>query len=148
MTRYIVVPLAFAIASAAQTADPAYRRMLESKEQVTAHLVREARSITDRAGQEILSVATWEKQKARRIEEMRDMLGLLPWPQRTPLNARITGKLDEEGYTIAGARQHLRDEVKGDKKQVALPFMTGSHADLRQIRQGLQEILTILAPRH
>jgi DNA-binding transcriptional MerR regulator len=56
--------------------------------------------------------------------------------------------LYEDGYTIAGARQHLRDESKSDKKQVALPFMTGSPANLRQIRQGLQEILTILAARH
>ena len=54
----------------------------------------------------------------------------------------------EDGYTIAGARQHLRDEGKADGKQVALPFMTGSPANLRQIRQGLQEILTILAARH
>lgn len=61
---------------------------------------------------------------------------------------RIKQLLYEEGYTIAGARQHLREEGKGDKKQVALPFMAGSHADMRQIRQGLQEILTILSPRH
>jgi DNA-binding transcriptional MerR regulator len=61
---------------------------------------------------------------------------------------RIKQLLYEQGYTIAGARQHLRDESKRDKKQVALPFMAGSPADLRQIRQGLQDILTILAPRH
>jgi len=61
---------------------------------------------------------------------------------------RIKQLLYDQGYTIAGARQHLRDEGKGDKKQVALPFMAGSAADLRQIRQGLKDILTILAPRH
>jgi DNA-binding transcriptional MerR regulator len=61
---------------------------------------------------------------------------------------RIKQLLYEEGYTIAGARQHLRDEGKGEKKQAALPFMAGSHAEMRQIRQGLQEILTILSPRH
>ena len=61
---------------------------------------------------------------------------------------RIKQLLYDEGYTIAGARQHLRDEGKGDKKQVALPFMASSPANLRQLRQGLQEILTILAPRH
>ena len=61
---------------------------------------------------------------------------------------RIKQLLYEEGYTIAGARQHLRDEGKGDKKQAALPFATQSPANLRQIRQGLQEILTILTPRH
>jgi DNA-binding transcriptional MerR regulator len=61
---------------------------------------------------------------------------------------RIKQLLYEEGYTIAGARQHLRDEGKGDKKQTALPFATQSPANLRQIRQGLQDILTILTPRH
>src|SRR6201993_220801 len=61
---------------------------------------------------------------------------------------RVKRLLYEEGYTIAGARQHLRDEGKGDKKQVALPFATNSPANLRQIRQGLQDILTILTPRH
>lgn len=61
---------------------------------------------------------------------------------------RIKQLLYDEGYTIAGARQHLRDEGKSDKKQVALPFMASSPSNLRQLRQGLQEILTILAPRH
>jgi len=60
---------------------------------------------------------------------------------------RIKQLLYQEGYTIAGARQHLRDEGKGEKKQVALPFPINSPADLKHIRQGLQEILTILAPR-
>src|SRR5437899_1504188 len=61
---------------------------------------------------------------------------------------RIKQLLYEEGYTIAGARQHLRDEGKGEKKQAALPFATNSPANLRQIRQDLQDILTILTPRH
>jgi DNA-binding transcriptional MerR regulator len=61
---------------------------------------------------------------------------------------RIKQLLYEQGYTIAGARQHLRDEGKGDRKQVALPFMASSPADLRQIRQGLKDILAILAPHH
>jgi len=94
------LPLLFALAAAAQTGDEAYRRMLESKEQVTADLVRQAQAITDRAEQEILSVAAWEKQKPRRLEEMHDMLGLLPWPKRTPLNVQIRGTLDEGSYVI------------------------------------------------
>ena len=74
--------------------------MLESKEQVKAYLVRRARAITDRAEQEVLSVDAWEKQRPGRLEEMRDMLGLLPWPARTPLNVQIRGTLDEGSYII------------------------------------------------
>jgi DNA-binding transcriptional MerR regulator len=56
--------------------------------------------------------------------------------------------LYEEGFTIAGARQHLRDENKSDKTQNPLPFPERPAAGLRQIRQGLREILTILSARH
>lgn len=59
---------------------------------------------------------------------------------------RIKRLLYEEGYTIAGARQHLRDEGKGDKKQVTLPFPAVSAKNIRNIREGLREILTILSP--
>ena len=60
---------------------------------------------------------------------------------------RIKRLLYEEGYTIAGARQQLRDEGKTDKTQVTLPFPTNTPPNLKHIRQGLQEILTILSPR-
>lgn len=60
---------------------------------------------------------------------------------------RIKRLLYEDGYTIAGARQQLRDEGKTDKTQVTLPFPTNAPPNLKHIRQGLQEILTILSPR-
>ncbi len=55
--------------------------------------------------------------------------------------------LYEEGFTIAGARQHLRSEVAAVKNQVPLPFPAHSASDLRRIRHGLQEILTMLSAR-
>jgi DNA-binding transcriptional MerR regulator len=55
--------------------------------------------------------------------------------------------LYEEGFTIAGARQHLRTENKGDKSQNPLPFPERPATDLKHIRQGLREILTILSAR-
>jgi DNA-binding transcriptional MerR regulator len=60
---------------------------------------------------------------------------------------RIKKLLYEEGFTIAGARQYLRSENK--KKQPALPFApsgTGA-AQLKQVRQGLKDILGLLSPR-
>ena len=80
--------------------DPAYRRMLESKRAVTEYLNRSARAITDRAAAEVARAETWEKVREQRREELRDMLGLLPWPERTPLNVTITGKLEREEYII------------------------------------------------
>lgn len=61
---------------------------------------------------------------------------------------RIKQLLYAEGFTIPGARQQLRTEGKGDKKQSPLPFPSRSAADLQYIRQGLREIVTLLSPRN
>jgi DNA-binding transcriptional MerR regulator len=61
---------------------------------------------------------------------------------------RIRKLLYEDGFTIAGARSQLREEIKGEKKQSALPFPTGAPGDLKHIRQGLKDILQILSARH
>ena len=60
---------------------------------------------------------------------------------------RIKTLLYEEGFTIAGARQHLRSDAVIAKNQAPLPFPTHATADLRRIRHGLEEILTMLSPR-
>jgi DNA-binding transcriptional MerR regulator len=60
---------------------------------------------------------------------------------------RIKKLLYEEGFTIAGARQQLRSDVKIDKSQAPLPFPLHSVSDLKRIRHGLQEILGMLSAR-
>lgn len=54
--------------------------------------------------------------------------------------------LYDEGFTIAGARQHLK-EHKTTRDQTLLPFPVRPAGDLKQIRQGLREILTILSSK-
>jgi DNA-binding transcriptional MerR regulator len=61
---------------------------------------------------------------------------------------QIKRLLYEEGFTISGARQHLRTETKTQRKQAPLPFPARDVPDLKYIRQGLQEILTLLSARH
>ena len=61
---------------------------------------------------------------------------------------RIKQLLYEEGFTIPGARQHLRTDSKGDKKQPPLPFPARSAPELKHVRQGLRDILTMLSARH
>jgi DNA-binding transcriptional MerR regulator len=57
---------------------------------------------------------------------------------------RIKTLLYDQGFTIAGARQQLRTEAKATKDQVGLPFPRRSSEGLKRVRQGLQEILSIL----
>lgn len=60
---------------------------------------------------------------------------------------RIKKLLYEEGFTIAGARGQLRAEVR--RRQAPLPFAAPSPdvAGLKQLRQGLREVLAILGAR-
>jgi DNA-binding transcriptional MerR regulator len=63
---------------------------------------------------------------------------------------RIKHLLYQEGFTIAGARQHLKAQAKNGKSQSALPFAkpAGNHArGLKEVRAGLKEVLGILSSR-
>jgi DNA-binding transcriptional MerR regulator len=60
---------------------------------------------------------------------------------------RIKTLLYDEGFTIAGARQQLRMETFNTKNQAPLPFPSHSAAEIRRIRHGLEEILSMLSPR-
>ena len=59
---------------------------------------------------------------------------------------RIKKLLYEQGFTIAGARQYLKDESRPAQQQSGLPFpKKGRGDDLKKVRQGLQDILGILS---
>lgn len=62
---------------------------------------------------------------------------------------RIKALLYDEGFTIAGARQQLRTESKDSKGQPALFGQAGGpgRSELRQLRSGLKEILSLLSSR-
>lgn len=76
--------------------------------------------------------------KGQRLYRQRDVENLV----------RIKKLLYEEGFTIQGARQHLKLEAKPAKAQAAL--FTGSRSrgsELKQVRAGLQDILGMLKQR-
>lgn len=57
--------------------------------------------------------------------------------------------LYQEGYTIAGAREKLKAEVRPGKGQPVLPFPKKKPTEqLKRVRQGLEEILRILSKKH
>ena len=61
---------------------------------------------------------------------------------------RIKKLLYEDGFTIAGARVQLREEIKSDRSQSALPFPVSRSANVAHLRNELQQILHILSARH
>ncbi len=83
------------------------------------------------------------------LKPVKSSTGQRMYRQRDVENVlRIKKLLYDEGYTIAGARQHLKDEAKPVRRQSGLPFPKAKTTDnLKKVRQGLQEILGILSPR-
>jgi|SRR5579872_3265109 len=59
---------------------------------------------------------------------------------------RIMRLLYEDGFTIEGARRHLRDELRPARSQNALPFARPrpGRNGLKEIRAGLHDILKML----
>jgi DNA-binding transcriptional MerR regulator len=76
--------------------------------------------------------------KGQRLYRQRDVENLV----------RIKKLLYEQGFTIAGARQHLKLEAKPVKSQATL-FTTprARSSELKQVRAGLQDILGMLKQR-
>jgi len=61
---------------------------------------------------------------------------------------RIKKLLYENGFTIAGARTHLREETRAERNQSALPFPAAQSVNVAHLRHELKEILHILSARH
>jgi DNA-binding transcriptional MerR regulator len=80
------------------------------------------------------------------LKPVKSSTGQRMYRQRDVENVlRIKRLLYEQGYTIAGARQHLRAESKPAQRQSGLPFPKKSSPEsLKKVQQGLQEILGIL----
>ena len=90
----------------------------------------------------------WETEFPQ-LKPVKSSTGQRMYRQRDVENVlHIKKLLYDQGFTIAGARQHLKAEAKPSQRQDALPFPKGSSsANLKKVRQGLQEILGILTTR-
>ncbi|MBG0859291.1 MAG: acetylxylan esterase [Bacteroidales bacterium] len=67
------------------------------------YLLNAAREITERSATDVLSLEEWEKIKPQRYNDFIEMLGMQDMPvtgEKTPLNVKITGTVQQEGYHI------------------------------------------------
>lgn len=67
---------------------------------IQAYLERETVALdTDFPGA-MRSLESWNEGRSAFLEEYYDMLGLWPLPERTPLQATVTGTIDRDGYVV------------------------------------------------
>ncbi|MEN6493896.1 MAG: CocE/NonD family hydrolase [Thermoguttaceae bacterium] len=73
---------------------------IASAETIYESACQEARQVSSRSLAEPLPQDQWKATLAQRREMWREMLGISPLPERTPLEARVTGTLDRGDYVV------------------------------------------------
>src|SRR6188474_272590 len=69
-------------------------------EMIQGYLAQEAEKLTAGFAGDVKSLAEWQANRPQYVEEYFYMLGLSPRPEKTPLNATVTGSLKGDGYEV------------------------------------------------
>jgi cephalosporin-C deacetylase-like acetyl esterase len=69
-------------------------------EMIAAYFRNETRKLADTCLADVKSWEDWTSRREMYRQQLREMLGLDPLPERTPLNAVVTGKLDHDDFTV------------------------------------------------
>ena len=75
-------------------------RGMPGDKMIQGYLARETQKIHDGFMKDVESAEDWEKLRPRYKEEYFHMLGLWPMPEKTPLEATVTGTLEGDGYVV------------------------------------------------
>ncbi len=67
---------------------------------VSDYLHREAESLAAACLSDVRSMEEWTERRVRYRDELFEMLGLAPRPERTPLRAEITGRLERSDFRV------------------------------------------------
>lgn len=69
-------------------------------EMIQAYLARETAKLSARFDEDVKSLKDWEAKRPQYLEEYFYMLGLSPRPEKTPLEAKVTGTFEGDGYVV------------------------------------------------
>ena len=124
-----------------RAAEPAAAANAPGQAMMEGFLHREAARLDDQFLEGITNRQQWEARRPRLRQEYFEMLGLWPLPERTPLQAQVTGSIErEEGFRVEKlhfqSRPHLYvtgdlylpKETKAGAKRPAVLYVCG-HAE-------------------
>ncbi|MFN0197114.1 MAG: alpha/beta hydrolase family protein [Planctomycetaceae bacterium] len=103
-----VLAMAFLLATAsqlpAQTRDtPVEGPVIDTSRgdrMIDDYFQRETAQLTENCFAEIHSAEDWNSRRPEYLRQLREMLGLDPLPEKTPLDVQITGKVDHPEFTV------------------------------------------------
>jgi dienelactone hydrolase len=69
-------------------------------EMIQAYLASQAKTLDTAFQEGVDSAEAWQRTRPRLHREYLEMLGLWPMPERTPLEAKVTGTIEGDGYVV------------------------------------------------
>ncbi len=95
--RFFVVSLLLGSVSPLYSAEP---ERADGDRMLRKYFRAETNKLAERTLSDINSKSGWDKMRPEYHRQLREMLGLDPWPQRTPLETKITGRIEEEEFRV------------------------------------------------
>lgn len=90
----------FALLFALLLAFPCFAAETPAEAQLKQYFLTETTTLSDRCLADIRTLDDWSSQRVAFRRQYQEMLGLLPFPERTDLKPVITGKLEHEEFTV------------------------------------------------
>jgi len=93
-----IIAISVASASLAAESNPADTK--RGDEQLSKYFRSQVQRISESSLAEIKTLSDWQSRRDKYRQQLFEMLGLDPLPERTPLEAVVTGKTDHEQFTV------------------------------------------------
>ena len=98
VSRLLIALLMFTSLEAAAQTKPTESRFGDAV--IESHLIQDAARLSERIHEGANSKAEWEAKRGELQQQFFDMLGLWPLPERTPLNAKVTGTIERDAFRV------------------------------------------------
>ncbi|HEV2970784.1 MAG TPA: prolyl oligopeptidase family serine peptidase [Pirellulales bacterium] len=105
--RLLILQLAILIGGLEASATPVHAQSFGAPDRdspgdamIQEYLRQETEKISARLSDDTTSLADWEAKRPQHAKEYAYMLGLSPLPEKTPLDAKITGAFKGDGYVV------------------------------------------------
>ncbi len=99
--RHVLLALALVTSAFAQDKPkPAPPTPPPGEAMIEAYFKAKVKAIADNCLTDLTTKEAWEKKRPELRKQFLDMMGLWPLPEKTPLNAKVTGTVDGEGFTV------------------------------------------------
>ncbi len=96
----LLLAFAFVVAAAAQPDEPGPAGPTLADQQLAEYFRQQTAKLDDAWLASATTLADWQSRRPQLEQQIREMLGLHPWPEKTPLAAEVTGAVERDEFRV------------------------------------------------